>query len=424
MMINERTDPDRSLAEIRKEEIVAQRGKLKIFIGACAGVGKTYAMLNAAQQRLAEGVDVVIGVAETHGRSETIKLLENLPVVIPLHKIEHRRKSLAEFDLDAALQRAPQLIIVDELAHINIEGSRHTKRWQDVDELLASGLDVYTTLNIQHLESLNDVVGSITGIHIRETVPDRFFDSADDVTLVDLPPDELLERLKEGKVYVPAQIEHAAKNFFRKGNLIALREFALRRTADRVDSQMRAYRADHAIINAWQTHERIIACIDPGPQGNKLVRSAARLANGLKAHLIAVYVETPALQCLSKADRQRILDHLKLAEELGAETATLTGSNLIAILIAYAKSRNASKLVVGHPTDLRWHQHWHPRFIDALTRFAPDIDIFVVGREAEKFTRFKNRTINPNTAEEEEIPSDLIITSASGLDPHISSAAA
>lgn len=394
-MNEERPDPDRLLAEIKREEIAAQRGKLKIFIGACAGVGKTYAMLNAAQQRIAEGIDVVIGVVETHGRSETIKLLEKFPEVLPLRKINYRGKSLAELDIDTALQRAPQLIIVDELAHTNIEGSRHVKRWQDVDELLVNGINVYTTLNVQHLESLNDVVGGITGIRIWETIPDRFFDSADEVTLVDLPPDELLERLKEGKVYIPEQVEHAAKNFFRKGNLIALRELALRRTADRVDLQMRAYRADHAIANVWQARERIIACIGPGSIGDKLVRSAARLANELKADWLAVYVETPALQRLSKADRQRILDHLKLAEELGAETATLAGSDLIATLIAYSKSRNANKLVVGHPTDLPWYQQWHPRFIDTLARFSPDIDIYVVGND--KPSQIRSRVINMGT---------------------------
>ncbi len=394
-MNEERPDPDRLLAEIKREEIAAQRGKLKIFIGACAGVGKTYAMLNAAQQRIAEGFDVVIGVVETHGRSETIKLLEKFPEVLPLRKINYRGKSLAELDIDTALQRAPQLIIVDELAHTNIEGSRHVKRWQDVDELLVNGINVYTTLNVQHLESLNDVVGSITGIRIWETIPDRFFDSADEVTLVDLPPDELLERLKEGKVYIPEQVEHAVKNFFRKGNLIALRELALRRTADRVDLQMRAYRADHAIANVWQARERIIACIGPGSIGDKLVRSAARLANELKADWLAVYVETPALQRLSKADRQRILDHLKLAEELGAETATLAGSDLIATLIAYSQSRNANKLVVGHPTDLPWYQQWHPRFIDTLARFSPDIDIYVVGND--KPSQIRSRVINMGT---------------------------
>jgi two-component system sensor histidine kinase KdpD len=389
-MTDERPDPDQLLAKIKSEEIAAQRGKLKIFIGACAGVGKTYAMLSAAQQRLTEGVDVVVGIVETHGRSDTARLLEKLPA-LPLRQVDYRGKSLTEFDIDAALQRAPQLIIVDELAHTNVEDSRHLKRWQDIDELLANGIDVYTTLNIQHIESLNDVVGSITGIRIRETVPDRFFDSADDVTLIDLPPDELLERLREGKVYIPEQVAHAAKNFFRKGNLIALRELALRRTADRVDIQMRAYRIDHAIANVWQARERIIACIGPGPANDKLVRSAARLANELKADWLAVYVETPALQRLSKLDRQCILDHLKLAEELGAETATLAGSDLITTLVAYAQSRNANKFVVGHPADGQWYQLRRSRFIDELFRFSRDIDVYVVS--SGKLPRIKSRNI-------------------------------
>lgn len=389
-MTDERPDPDQLLAKIKSEEIAAQRGKLKIFIGACAGVGKTYAMLSAAQQRLTEGIDVVVGIVETHGRSDTARLLEKLPV-LPLRQVDYRGKSLAEFDIDAALQRAPQLIIVDELAHTNVEDSRHLKRWQDIDELLVNGIDVYTTLNIQHIESLNDVVGSITGIRIRETVPDRFFDSADDVTLIDLPPDELLERLREGKVYIPEQVAHAAKNFFRKGNLIALRELALRRTADRVDIQMRAYRTDHAIANVWQARERIIACIGPGPANDKLVRSAARLASELKADWLAVYVETPALQRLSKGDRQYILDHLKLAEELGAETVTLAGSDLITTLVAYAQSRNANKFVVGHPTDGRWYRLRRSRFIDALFRFSRDIDVYVVS--SGKLPRIKSRKI-------------------------------
>jgi two-component system sensor histidine kinase KdpD len=378
MSESERRDPDRLLAAIMQEELAASRGKLKIFFGACAGVGKTYAMLNAARARLKEGVDVMIGIVETHGRSETAMLLDTLPM-LPSRKIEYRGRLLAEFDIDAALERAPQLIIVDELAHSNVDGSRHAKRWQDVEELLVRGIDVYTALNVQHLESLNDVVGSITGVRVWETVPDRFFDQANDVTLVDLPPDELLERLQGGKVYLPSQAERAAKNFFRKGNLIALRELALRRTADRVDSQMRAYRADRAISNVWHARDRLIACIGPGPQGDKLVRASARLANDLKADWIAVYIETPALKRLSKAARQSILDHLQLAEELGAETATLASSDLIATLSAYAKSRNANKLVVGRPAALPWYQAWRPRFVDALTRVVRDIDVVVIG---------------------------------------------
>jgi two-component system sensor histidine kinase KdpD len=374
----QRRNPDRLLAAILDEELQATRGKLKIFFGACAGVGKTWAMLSAARQRLAEGVDVVVGVVETHGRQETVRLTENLPT-LPLREVNYRGRVLTEFDIDAALARAPQLMIVDELAHSNLEGSRHAKRWQDVEELLAKGIDVYTALNVQHLQTLGDVVGSITGIVVRETVPDRFFDQANDVTLVDLPPDELLERLQDGKVYVAEAAQRAANNFFRKGNLIALRELALRRTADRVDSQMRAYRADRAIANVWHARERLLLCIGPGPGGDKLVRSAARLANDLKADWIAVYVETPAIKRLSKAARQRVLDCLQLAGELGAETTTLASSDLIATLTSYARSRNANKLLVGRPLDLPWYLRWKPRFVDALTRQASDIDVVVIG---------------------------------------------
>lgn len=241
-----RPDPDRLLDKLQRDEEKQRRGQLKIFFGASAGVGKTYAMLQAARQRKQDGIDVVVGIVETHGRSETAALLDGLDV-LPLARLAHRGRMLAEFDLDAALARAPQLILVDELAHSNVPGARHLKRWQDVYELLDAGIDVYTTVNVQHLESLNDVVGAITGIRVWETVPDRVFDAADEVTLVDLPAEELLERMRDGKVYLAQQAERAVRNFFRKGNLIALRELALRRTADRVDAQMREYRADRSI---------------------------------------------------------------------------------------------------------------------------------------------------------------------------------
>jgi two-component system sensor histidine kinase KdpD len=383
----ERPDPDRLLAEIKANESVARRGKLKIFFGACAGVGKTYAMLSAAQQRLAEGVQLTVGVVETHGRRETARLLEGLPV-LPLRAVEYRGKRLHEFDVDAALRVSPQLIIIDELAHSNVEGSRHARRWQDVDEILAAGVDVYTSLNVQHLESVNDIVGGITGIRVRETVPDRFFDQADDVTLVDLPPDELLERLRDGKVYVAEQAELAAKSFFRKGNLIALREMALRRTADRVDVQMRDYRADMAISNVWHARERLVACIGPGPSGDKLVRSAARLAAELKADWIAVYVETPVLQRLPKSERQRILDHLQLAAELGAETVTLASSDPVATLLAYARSRNAGTLVLGRPSRRPWLLLWQRSMVDALALGAPDLGIHLVGADTDTSAPF------------------------------------
>ncbi|MGF6774665.1 two-component system sensor histidine kinase KdpD [Paraburkholderia sp. GAS199] len=341
-----RPDPDQLLDKLQRDEEKRQRGRLKIFFGASAGVGKTFAMLQAARRRHDEGADVVVGIVETHGRGETAALLDGLDV-LPLTQIDYRGRKLGEFDLDGALARKPQLILVDELAHSNVQGARHLKRWQDVYELLDAGIDVYTTVNVQHLESLNDVVGQITGIRVWETVPDRVFDRADEVTLVDLPAEELLDRMRDGKVYMPQQAERAVRNFFRKGNLIALRELALRRTADRVDAQMREYRADRSIQRIWQARERLLVCVGPGPEAPLLVRAAARLAASLKADWIAVYVETPALQRLPDARRERTLNALKLAAELGAETATLAGPDAAVALIGYAQARNVSKLVAG-----------------------------------------------------------------------------
>ncbi len=373
----ERPDPDALLDKIQREEEKRQRGRLKVFFGASAGVGKTFAMLQAARRRMEEGVDVVVGLVETHGRKETLALVDGFDILAPA-RIEYRGRQLAEFDLDAALARKPGLILVDELAHSNVQGSRHLKRWQDVHELLDAGIDVYTTVNVQHLESLNDVVGQITGIRVWETVPDRVFDLADEVTLVDLPAEELLDRLREGKVYMPHQAENAVRNFFRKGNLIALRELALRRTADRVDAQMREYRADQSIERIWQARERIIVCVGAGPESATLVRAAARLASSLKADWLAVYVETPKLQRLPDAIRKRTLDALKLASELGAETVTLQGQDASQTLIAYARMRNVSKLVVGAaPTSGRLG--WLRRSTaERLIRAAHDIDVTLV----------------------------------------------
>jgi two-component system, OmpR family, sensor histidine kinase KdpD len=301
-MENARPDPDRLLARVQREERTVQRGKLRIFFGACAGVGKTYAMLVAAREQKTEGVDVVIGLVETHGRQETAALLTGFEI-LPRRRIPYRGVELHEFDLDAALARKPQLIVVDELAHSNAAGSRHAKRWQDVEELLDAGIDVYSAMNVQHLESLNDVVGKITNIRVWETVPDKVFDEAHEVELVDLPPDELIERLNEGKVYMPEAAETAIRNFFRKGNLIALREMALRRTAERVDRQMRQYRADHAIETLWPVAERIVVCVGPGPNAEQTVRAGARMAARSNASWTALYVETPRLQRLPDAER-------------------------------------------------------------------------------------------------------------------------
>ncbi|HTR05868.1 MAG TPA: sensor histidine kinase KdpD, partial [Paraburkholderia sp.] len=376
-----RPDPDELLDRLQRDEEKSQRGRLKIFFGASAGVGKTFAMLQAARRRKDEGADVVVGIVETHGREETLALIEGLEVIAPA-RIEYRGRLLAEFDLDAALARKPQLILVDELAHSNVQGSRHLKRWQDVQELLNAGIDVFTTVNVQHLESLNDVVGQITGIRVWETIPDRVFDLADEVTLVDLPPEELLDRLREGKVYMPQQAEHAVRNFFRKGNLIALRELALRRTADRVDAQMREYRADQSIERIWQARERIIVCVGAGQESSNLVRAAARLASNQKADWLAVYVETPKLERLPDAIRKRTLDALKLASELGAETVTLQGDEVAPTVLAYARMRNVSKLVVGASSVTGWRARLMPSVAQQMVWSARDIDVTVVNSGA------------------------------------------
>ena len=291
-MRDDRPDPDALLTRAREEEARQHRGKLKIFFGAAAGVGKTYAMLEAARAQQAAAVDVVVGWVETHGRAETEALLPGLER-LPPRSVDYRGATLREFDLDAALARRPALILVDELAHTNAAGSRHAKRWQDVTELLAAGIDVYTTLNVQHLESLNDVVARVTGVPTRETVPDSIIEAADEVELVDLPPDELIQRLRDGKVYVPEQAGEAVRRFFRKGNLIALRELALRTTAARVDAQMEVYRRDHAVPGIWPVAERILVCVSPSPLAARVVRAARRMAAGLRAEWVVVSVETP-----------------------------------------------------------------------------------------------------------------------------------
>ncbi len=372
-----RPDPDALLAKLQSQDEAARRGRLKIFFGACAGVGKTYAMLAAARAARDEGRAVLVGVIETHGRAETEAMLADLDV-LPRRRISLGSGEVTEFDLDAALERCPQLLLVDELAHSNASGSRHQKRWQDVEELLAAGIDVWTSLNVQHLESLNDVVGQITGIRVRETLPDRVFDAADEVSLVDLPPEELLRRLQAGKIYLPPQALRAQNNFFRKGNLLALRELALRRTADRVDAQMRAYRNDRTIASVWQARERLLVCVDASPDAERLVRSAARLAQKLQADWLAVYVETPALQGLPEQRRQAVLKTLSLAQELGAETAVLAGNELATTLTAYARSRNVTQFVLGND-----HRPWflrllRPGLLASLAKLAPDIHSYCI----------------------------------------------
>jgi two-component system sensor histidine kinase KdpD len=378
---DQRPDPDALLARVREEEARGQRGRLKIFFGAAPGVGKSYAMLEAARKLKADGADVIVGYVELHGRPETEVLLAGLEI-LPPQPLQHRGITLAEFDLDAALQRRPAVIVVDELAHSNHPGARHPKRWMDIEELLGAGIDVYTTVNVQHLESLNDVVAQITGVQVRETVPDKVFDSADEVELVDLPPDDLLQRLQEGKVYVEQKVRHALQSFFRKGNLIALRQLALRATADRVDSSMREYRDRHAIQDTWPAGERVLVCVGPDALSARLVRSARRLATALHADWLAVYVETPALVRLSRPARDRVLQTLKLAEGLGAETANLSGESVATELLAFARQRNVSKIIVGKPARGRWHDRLRPSLVDEIVRGSGDIDVFVITGDA------------------------------------------
>ncbi|MFO1424746.1 MAG: DUF4118 domain-containing protein, partial [Candidatus Competibacteraceae bacterium] len=377
-MAEQRPDPDQLLNRIREEEARARRGKLKIFFGASAGVGKTYAMLLAARQLREQGLDVVVGLVETHGRQETAALLEGLEQ-LPLKEVPHRDRVLREFDLDGALGRRPGLILVDELAHSNAPGCRHPKRWQDVQELLDAGIDVLTTVNVQHLESLNDVVGGITGIRVWETVTDRVFDQADEVVLVDLPPDELLQRLREGKVYLPDQAERAIQNFFRKGNLIALRELALRRTADRVDDEMQSYQQRDGGIPPV-LREALLVCVGPGAGADALVRAASRLASKLDGEWHALYVETPALQRLPEARRRAILSTLKLAQDLGARTATQAAEDVAQAIVEYARRHGLGWVVVGRRQPGRWR--WFRRALAGrLARLAPDLDLLALAQD-------------------------------------------
>ncbi|MGZ5157889.1 MAG: DUF4118 domain-containing protein, partial [Caldimonas sp.] len=397
MVDDARPDPDALIERLREDEARAARGKLRNYFGASAGVGKTYAMLAAARAARAAGGDVVVGVVETHGRAETLAQMQGLEV-LPRRSITVGKTVLAEFDLDAALARRPALILVDELAHSNVAGSRHPKRWQDVQELLAAGIDVWTTLNVQHLESLNDVVGGITGIRVQETLPDTFFDRADEVVIVDTPAEELIARLKAGKVYGDAQAERAAANFVRRGNLMALRELALRRTADRVEDDVQAYRVDRAIGRVWKTESAVLCCVGPNEGSEHIVRSAALLAQQLAVSWHAVYVETPALQRLPNERRERILRALKLAEDLGATTAVLPSAEVAEAVVGHAREHNLSKIVMGHNQASLWRPAG--TLAQQLGRLAPDVDLIEVGAPArpERTTSVRASAAAPRAA--------------------------
>jgi two-component system, OmpR family, sensor histidine kinase KdpD len=379
----ERPDPDRLLRQVQQDEARAHRGKLKIFFGASAGVGKTYAMLAAARAAQAQGAAIAVGLVETHGRADTEAMARDLPR-LPLKAVPYRGRVLQEFDLDAALAwartQARPLLLLDELAHSNVPGdpgqaSRHPKRWQDVEELLDAGVDVWSTMNVQHLESLNDIVSGITGIRVWETVPDRLFDEADEVVVVDLPPDELLARLKAGKVYLAPQADRAAAHFFRKGNLLALRELALRRTADRVDDEMQAFRRRSSVQAVWPNREALLACVGAGDSSGKVVRACARLAAQLDVPWHAVLVETPAIHRGPPARREQALRVLKLAQELGATVATPSAPEAAPALVRHAREHNLSRLVVGR-SRRRWP--WQASSADRVAELADDLDVIQV----------------------------------------------
>ncbi len=380
-MTEGRPDPDQLLAQVSAEEARARRGRLRIFFGATAGVGKTYAMLEAARTAIAGGAEVVVGYVEPHGRIETERLAEGIER-LPALPVRYRDIVRREFDLDAALQRHPAILLVDELAHSNVSSGdpapRHAKRWQDVEELLDAGIDVWTTVNVQHLESLNDVVAQITGVQQRETIPDRIFDEADEIELIDLPPDDLLDRLRAGKVYVPAEIGTAVERFFRKPNLMALRELALRRMADRVEAATRASLVTDRTSRPWLASDRILVGIGPDEQAEQLIRAGKRLADALDAEWSAVYVETPALLHLSERERNRRIDLLRLAESLGAESVTLDGPTAAHALRQYAQTRKATRVIVGASKRKGWRALWRPSTTTELARMARGFDVITV----------------------------------------------
>ena len=406
---HQRPSPDALLARASREE--SRAGRLKVFLGAAPGVGKTYEMLQEARARLKEGKDVVIGVVETHGRKETEALLDGLEV-IPRRHLQYKNRTLDEMDLDAVLARRPQLALVDELAHTNAPGGRHPKRCLDVEELLSNGIDVYTTLNIQHIDSLNDVVAQITGVRVRETVPDSILDRADAIELVDITPDDLIQRLKEGKVYVPKQAERALGHFFSPANLTALRELALRRTAERVDEQLLAEMQARAISGPWPAGERLLVCISEDPRAAGLVRFTKRLADRLHAAWTALYVETKRSLQLNEDERDRIADTLRLAQALGGEAVTIPGGDrsLADDVVAYSQANNITQVIIGKSTRSRWFELLHGSVVRDLLRTCGNISVHVIAGEELDKEAIPKKTVRSADQTEPFDPRPYIVT--------------
>ncbi|QNM04470.1 sensor histidine kinase [Qiania dongpingensis] len=375
----ERAKPDEILRQMEKEEQKESRGHLKIFFGYAAGVGKTYAMLKAAHAAKRRGIDVVAGYIEPHTRPRTMQLLNGLETIPPL-VLSYKGISVKEFDLDAAIARHPKLILVDELAHTNAQGSRHAKRYQDIDELLNAGIDVYTTVNVQHIESLNDIVASITGIMVQERIPDKIFDDASQVELVDIEPEDLINRLKEGEVYQPTQAKKALHHFFTIENLTALREIALRRSADRVNKLSEL--AKQSGGGDYYTDEHILVCLSASPSNTKIIRTAARMARAFRGSLTAIFVETPRFRGASPEDKKRLREHIHLAEQLGGKVETVYGEDVALQIAEYAKLSGASKIVLGRSNTQKRFLISRQSFTERLTELAPNLDIYIIPDKA------------------------------------------
>lgn len=385
-MSDDRPNPDSLLARVKAEEAGQQRGRLKIFFGMAPGVGKTYAMLEAARKVAKEGADLIVGYLEPHARPETNALAMGLDI-LPRKMIEYHGHVIEEFDLEAALARKPEIILVDELAHTNAAGATHPKRWQDIEDLLNAGISVYTTVNVQHLESLNDVIAQVTSIPVRETVPDRVFESADEVELVDISPEDLIERLREGRVYVSEQAARAIESFFRKGNLIALRELALRKTAERVGAQAIDYRQLHDVDRIWPTSDRLLVCVGPSPMSARLIRATRRMAASLHAPWIALHVELDGPHHENPGDQQRLDANLRLAEELGATVAMVPGHSFASTVIDYCRQQNVTRIIAGKPLHSRWLDWWRGSLVSDLIRESGDTDVYVISGDTTETAR-------------------------------------
>lgn len=393
--MKKRPTPEEMLKKAEQEEHKQARGKLKIFLGAAPGVGKTYAMLEEALEKRNQGLDVVIGLVESHGRQEIKSFIEQFEV-LPRQTVEYHDKQLLEFDLDATIKRDPALVLVDELAHTNVPGLRHSKRWRDVKEILDRGIDVYTTLNVQHIESLNNVVSQIIGAQIKETVPDSLLEIADTIGVIDLPPEDLLKRLQEGKVYFPKQAELAKEHFFRKGNLIALRELALRVAAECVGTQAYLYRQDLGIKQIWPVKEKILVCVGSQTDSIKIIREARRLATRFQAEWFAVYIDRPTLRN-SEKERNRAIQNLNLATQLGAQTKIITGFDIVKEVMNFARYENVTQIVVGKKIRSRWKDLLFKRLADELVRSSGEIDVYIISsREKQQLQSIEPKEAKKN----------------------------